>query len=41
MKNIMLKGTDFTYVWKETLILMAMTTFYIVLATRKFKVRLQ
>ena len=28
IKNIMLKGTGITYVWKETLILMFMTFVY-------------
>ena len=41
IKNIMLKGTGFQFVWKETLILTGMTIFFIGLATRKFKVRLE
>lgn len=40
IKNIMLKGTDFMFVWKETLILLGMTIFFIVLSVKKFKVRL-
>ena len=41
IKNIMIKGTGFLYVWKETLILMIMTTLFIGLSVRNFKVRLQ
>jgi ABC-2 type transport system permease protein len=41
VKNIMVKGTGFTFVWKETLILFAMTLFFIILSTRKFKTRLE
>ena len=40
IKNIMLKGTGFMYVWKETLILFAMMLFFIGLSVRKFKIRL-
>lgn len=41
IKNIMLKGTGFEHVWKETLILIFITVFFIVLSVRKFKVRLE
>ena len=41
IKSIMIKGTGFLYVWKETLILLAMTVFFIGLSVRKFKVRLE
>jgi ABC-2 type transport system permease protein len=41
VKNIMLKGTGFLFVWKETLILIFMTLFFIVVAIKKFKVRLE
>jgi ABC-2 type transport system permease protein len=40
-KNIMIKGTGFDSVWKETLILTAMTVVFIGLSVRKFKIRLQ
>ncbi len=40
IKNIMLKGTGFLYVWKETLILSGMTIFFIALSIKKFKIRL-
>lgn len=41
LKNVMIKGTDFTYVWKETLILAAMTLFFIIVSFKKFKIRLE
>lgn len=41
IKNIMLKGTGMLFVWKETLILLAMTIFFIANAVRRFKTRLE
>lgn len=41
IKNIMLKGTDITFVWKETLILFGMMVFFIAVSVKKFKVRLE
>ena len=41
IKNIMLKGTGFEYIWKETLILIAMTVAFIGLSVKKFKIRLE
>ncbi len=41
IKNIMVKGTGFLFVWKETLILMLFTLAFIGISIRKFKVRLQ
>lgn len=41
IKSIMLKGNGFLYVWKETLILLAMAAFFILLSVKKFKVRLE
>jgi ABC-2 type transport system permease protein len=41
IKNIMIKGTGFFYVWKETLILIAFTVVAIGLSVKKFKIRLQ
>ena len=41
LKNIMLKGTGITFVWKETLILTGMTVFFIALSAKKFKIRLE
>jgi ABC-2 type transport system permease protein len=41
LKNIMLKGVGFAYIWQETLILAGMTMFILVVAAKKFKVRLE
>jgi ABC-2 type transport system permease protein len=41
IRSIMLKGTGLLFVWKETLILIGMTLFFIVLSVKKFKVRLE
>jgi ABC-2 type transport system permease protein len=41
IKSIMIKGTGFLYVWKETLILLFMTILFIGISVRKFKIRLQ
>ena len=41
VKKVMLKGLDFTYVWKETLILIAMAVIFLSLAMKKFRVRLE
>ncbi len=41
IKNIMLKGTGLTFIWKETLILVGMIIFFISLSVKKFKVRLE
>ena len=41
IKNIMIKGTGFLYVWKETLILVAFTVIFIGLSIRNFKIRLR
>jgi ABC-2 type transport system permease protein len=41
VKNIMLKGTGFALVWKETLVLAGMTIFFIALSAKKFKLRLE
>lgn len=41
LKNIMIKGTGFLYIWKETLILVIMTLIFIGLSIRKFKIRLE
>ncbi len=40
VKNIMLKGTGLAFIWKETLILLGMTLFFILAAVRRFKIRL-
>jgi len=40
IKNIMLKGTGFSYVYKETAVLVLMTVFLLGLSIKKFKTRL-
>ena len=40
VKSIMIKGLGFSAIWKETLILFGMTVFFLVVALKKFKVRL-
>lgn len=40
IKAVMLKGLDFSYVWKETLVLVGMTIGLLLLALRNFKIRL-
>lgn len=41
IKGIMLKGVGLQYIWKETLILLAMTVFFIALSVKKYKIRLE
>jgi len=41
VKNIMLKGTGFAYIWKESLILLGMTVFFILAAVKRFNIRLK
>ncbi len=41
IKNIMLKGTGFALVWKETLVLIGMPVFFIAMSAKKFKLRLE
>jgi ABC-2 type transport system permease protein len=41
VKNIMLKGTGFAFIWKETLILLGMTLFLILAAVKRFNIRLK
>ena len=41
LKNIMLKGVGWAFVWKETLILMGMTLFLIAVSVKNFKIRLE
>lgn len=40
VKNIMLKGTGMAFIWKETLILVGMTIFFILASVKRFKIRL-
>lgn len=41
IKGIMLKGVGLQYLWKETLILIGMTLFFIGLSVKKYKIRLE
>jgi len=41
VKDVMLKGLGFSAIWKETVILIGMTAFFIVVALRNFKIRLE
>ena len=40
VKDVMIKGLGFSAIWKETLILLGMTTFLLIVSIRKFKIRL-
>jgi len=39
-KSIMIKGLGFSAIWKETLILLGMTLFLLIVSIKKFKIRL-
>ncbi|WP_396600365.1 ABC transporter permease [Algibacter sp. R77976] len=41
IKGIMLKGVGIQFIWKETLILIGMTIFFIGLSVKKYKIRLE
>jgi len=41
LKAIMLKGVGIGYIWKETLILLGMTLFFIAMSIKKYKIRLE
>ncbi len=41
IKAVMLKGATFSMIWKETLILLGMTLFFIVVSIKKYKIRLE
>jgi len=41
VKDVMIKGTDFAFVWKETLILLFMTLVFITISSMTFKRRLE
>ncbi len=41
LKSIMIKGNGFIFIWKETLTLIGMTAFIIILSIKKFKIRLE
>lgn len=40
VKDVMIKGLGFEAIWKETLILLGMTTFLLIVSIKKFKTRL-
>jgi ABC-2 type transport system permease protein len=40
VKSVMIKGSGFAFIWKETLILCGMTLLLLGLSIRKFKIRL-
>jgi len=40
VKNIMIKGLGFSYVWKETLVLVGMTVLLLGISVKNFKIRL-
>jgi len=41
VKNIMIKGSGFWVIWKETLFLIVMTIIFLAVSVKKFKVRLE
>jgi len=41
LKGIMLKGVGISFIWKETLILVGMTIFFMGLSIKKYKIRLE
>jgi drug efflux transport system permease protein len=41
IKDIMLKGVGFAVVWKEFLIIIGITVFFILMSVKKFKIRLE
>jgi ABC-2 type transport system permease protein len=41
LKAVMLKGVGLGFIWKETLILIGMTLFFIALSVKKYKIRLE
>ncbi|MBK5209511.1 MAG: ABC transporter permease [Flavobacteriaceae bacterium] len=41
LKAIMLKGVGLSFIWKETVIILSMTLFFIVVSIKKYKIRLE
>lgn len=41
VRNVMIKGLTFDYVWRETLVLAGMTLFFMVVSVKNFKTRLE
>ena len=41
LKGVMLKGVGIALLWKETILLLVMTLFYIIVSIKKYKIRLE
>ena len=41
VKGIMLKGIGLSFIWKETLVLLGMSVFFILVSVKKYKIRLE
>ncbi len=41
IKNVMIKGTGITFIWKETVVLIGMAIVFLGLSVKKFKIRLE
>lgn len=41
LKAVMLKGVGFSFIWKETFVLIIMTLFFIILSIKKYTIRLE
>lgn len=41
IKSVMIKGVGFMYIWKETLILIGITTVFLLVSLKSFKIRLE
>ncbi|MFA5299427.1 MAG: ABC transporter permease, partial [Lutibacter sp.] len=41
IKGIMLKGVDHTFIWKETIIIVSMTVFFMIVSIKNYKIRLE
>lgn len=41
LKGILLKGSDLTFLWRETIILVGITLFFLALSIKKYKIRLE
>jgi ABC-2 type transport system permease protein len=41
IKAILLKGSTLSLIWKETLILIGMTFFFLLISIKKYKIRLE
>jgi ABC-2 type transport system permease protein len=41
VRSVMIKGTGLVTIWKETLILAGMMLFFLIMAIKSFKIRLE